>query len=139
MDARHHTGRRKWAWFAVGGLVAFVIFAVVAHRAFVAPRELSTYFARLHPDMRYSEVMQLMPRAMITADKLSCTSVVWRTVLIRSNASPATEVYCAGPLSPLPGIEVGIIYFDAQDRLIGAYYNSSGAGGWTPRWGTRHE
>jgi len=117
----------------------FIVALVIAYRSFVTPRQLSTYFARLQPGMSYSEITQFMPSAMVTADKRSSTSVVWQTVLVRSNALPASEVYCAGPLSPVPGIEMGIIYFDAQDRLIGARYSSSGVGGWTPRWGVRYE
>jgi hypothetical protein len=89
--------------------------------------------------MSYSEVTQFMPRAMISADKSSCTSVVWLTVLVHSNAVPASEVYCSGDAFPFGGAEAGRIYFDAQDRLVGAKYSSSGGGGWTPRWGVRYE
>jgi hypothetical protein len=139
MRADHHVRRMKWRRLGLAGFAVTILGLAFVHQLLVKPRELSTYFARLRPGMSYLEVMQFMPRAMCAGDKQSCTSVVWQTVLVRSNALPAYEVYCSGPLMPLPGIEAGRIYFDAQDRLVGANYGSSGAGGWKPRWGVRHE
>jgi hypothetical protein len=141
METKRQSGTPKWVWIAVS---AFVVVALaigfVVHR-FMAARELCTYFDRLRPGMTYAEVIQLIPPGMIHSDKQSCTSVVWQTVLARSNALPASEVYCYGPVEPLPGIEAGWIYFDQEDRLIGAWYSSSGVGPgiWKPHWGVRYE
>jgi hypothetical protein len=139
VSANHPAGNKKWVWLALFAAVAFVVLLVVAYRMLVTPRQLSTYFARLQPGMSYTEITQFMPRAMISADKRACTSVVWLTVLVSSNVVPASEVSCSGDAFPLGGMEVGRIYFDQQDKLVGAYYNSSGGGGWTPRWGVRHQ
>src|ERR1043166_5802384 len=120
METKRHFAIPKWVWIAV---VVFIVLApavgIMMHR-FVAARELCTYFDRLRPGMTYAEVTQLIPPRMIHSSKQSCTSVVWHTVLVRSNALPAFEVYCSGPVEPLPGIEAGCIYFDQQEGLIGA-------------------
>src|SRR5687768_14525291 len=99
--------RKKIIWFIFAGCIAITLAVVLGYRAFMKPRQLATYFARLQPGMSYSEVTQLMPRAMITADKQTATSVVWQTVLVRSNATPSSEIICSGDAFPLGGIEAG--------------------------------
>src|SRR5688500_3580146 len=111
MSAHQSTGK-KAIWFILAGCVAVALAVVLGYRAFMKPRQLVTYFARLQPGMSYSEVTQLMPRAMITADKQTATSVVWQTVLVRSNVAPSSEIICSGDAFPLGGIEAGRIYFD---------------------------
>jgi hypothetical protein len=141
METKRHSATPKWVWIAVGVFAVMALaVGIVVHR-FVAARELCTYFDRLRPGMTYAEVTQLIPPGMIHSGKQSCTSVVWQTVLVRSNALPAFELYCSGPVQPLLGIEAGRIYFDEQERLIGANYGSSGVGPgiWKPGWGVRYE
>src|SRR6185436_12515683 len=96
MSTHQSTGTNKVVRFVLIGFAALALIVAIAHRTLMKPRQLSTYFAHLEPGMSYSDVTQFMPRAMITADKRAATSVVWRTVLVRSNAVPASEVYCAG-------------------------------------------
>ena len=122
----------KWAALGFGALI---VVAVIIGR-FVSERELCTHLDRLKAGMTYAEVIQLIPPEMIHTDKAPCTSIVWNA-LVRSNTLPVYEVRCHGPLDPLLGIEVGDIYFDQKDQLIGIDYSSSGAGkgsNWKPKW-----
>jgi len=139
--------RTKRIAVAISSLVlaavgVIVIGIPVLQRAVVKPRELLTYFERLEPGMTYSEAMQIIPRKMIAVEKRHCTNVVWRTVLVHTNATPNSEVVCRDAFGFLPVFETGDIYFDKEDKLIGVYYNSSGIGGgafWKPKWGVRQE
>jgi hypothetical protein len=141
MATKRHSATPKWVWVTVSVFVLVALAVGFVGRRFMLGRELCTYFDRLRPGMTYEEVTQLIPSGMIYNGKQSCRSVVWRTVLVRSNALPAFEIYCSGPAKPLLGVEAGRIYFDQQDRLIGAWYSSSGVGPgiWKPRWGVRYE
>ncbi len=135
--AAHGIVKQKAAWLVFGSIGLFALAVVVAFQVFVKPKQLCTYFNRLRPGMTYSEVTNLLPQTMYTT-RYACTSAVWQTVLVRSNAIPASELPCQGNSYPLlGGAEVGTVYFDDHDRLVGANYSSSGGGGWSPRWGVR--
>jgi hypothetical protein len=130
----------KWVWIAVIVFVAVSIAGQLVVHQFFAARKLRTYFDRLKPGMTYAEVTRLIPPGMNNGKQL-CTYVNSGSVVVRSNVLPTYELDCKGPAEPLLGIEVGTIYFDQQDRLIGVNYGSSGVGPgvWEPRWGVERE
>lgn len=122
----------------LGVLTSAALAVVLLVLGFLSRGQLSTQFSRIRPGMSYDEVLKLLPQEMKVSTQPRSSAFPLGAVVAQRGAIPSSELQCVSLYSPFNVAAFGSVYFDAQAKVVGLYYSSSG-GQWKPSWGVAVE
>lgn len=134
MNASAEKRTQKRILIVLGVLVGVAWAAVLSVFWFLSRGQLSTQFNRIRPGMSYAEVLKMLPQEMKVSLQPKSSALPLGAVVAYRGAIPSSELQCVSLYSPFNVDAFGYIYFDAQAKVVGLYYTSSG-GPWEPSWG----